>query len=180
MEPIWGSFDSDGNPLMVPFEGGFGNTRIDSQQQTQPGNETTVNPSSPHAPNLGDYYIRPSAWPAPFSAPCNPGVGFYNDGSKPRHHGRRTSGRGFEMPAGSYGLHGHDIVPNDVFEKLYYEKHPELLKKECGQYGRALGDGRGEWALSSDDLNRIVRETASRGAGLGKYGLTDIFMFADT
>jgi Altered inheritance of mitochondria protein 21 len=54
------------------------------------------------------------------------------------------------------------------------------LKKECGQYGGAIGDGRGEWALSSDDLNKIVRETASRGAGLGKYGLTDVFMLADT
>ena len=67
------------------------------------------------------------------------------------------------------------LFPTIDFEKLYYEKHPELLKKECGQYGGALGDGRGEWALSSDDLNKIVRETASRGAGLGKYGLTDIF-----
>ena len=131
----------------------------------------------PMYPNAGDVQA-PS--PAPFTAPYAPGVGFHNDGSKPRHHGRRTSGRGFEMPPGSYGLHGHGIVPNDRFEKLYYEKHPELLKKECGQYSGAIGDGRGEWALSSDDLNKIVRETASRGAGLGKYGLTDVFMLPDT
>jgi hypothetical protein len=131
----------------------------------------------PMYPNAGDVQA-PS--PAPFAAPYAPSVGFHNDGSKPRHHGRRTSGRGFEMPPGSYGLHGHGIIPNDRFEKLYYEKHPELLKKECGQYGGALGDGRGEWVLSSEDLNKIVRETASRGAGLGKYGLADLFMCADT
>ena len=131
----------------------------------------------PMYPNAGDVQA-PS--PAPFAAPYAPGVGFHNDGSKPRHHARKASGRGFEMPPGSYGLHGHGIVPNDRFEKLYYEKHPELLKKECGLYGGALGDGRGEWALSSEDLNKIVRETAHRGAGLGKYGLTDIFAFADT
>jgi hypothetical protein len=114
MKPIWGSFDSDGNPLMVPFEGGFGNTRIDSQQQTQPGNETVVNSSSPHAPNLEDYYLSPSAWHALFPAPYTPGVGFHNDGSKPRHHGRRTSGTGFVMPPGSYGLNGDGITPTVV------------------------------------------------------------------
>jgi hypothetical protein len=87
MEPIWGSFDSDGNPLMVPFEGGFGNTRIDSRQQTQvtqPGNETAVDPSFPHTPNLGGYYLSPSASPAPFGSRYVPGVGSYNDGLKPR------------------------------------------------------------------------------------------------
>jgi hypothetical protein len=130
----------------------------------------------PMYPNAGDVQA-PS--PAPFATPYAPGIGFHNDGSKPRHHGRRTSGRGFEMPPGSYGLHGHGIIPNDRFEKIYYEKHPELLKKECGQYGGALGDGRGEWALSSDDLNKIVRETASRGAGLGKCDHTVIDMCAN-
>lgn len=63
------------------------------------------------------------------------------------------------------GRFGHAIPhQNDHFERAYYEKHPELVKKEAGQYG----EGRGEWALSSDDLNKIVRNTASRGAGLGK------------
>jgi hypothetical protein len=42
------------------------------------------------------------------------------------------------------------------------------LQKEVGQYG-AIGDSRGQWALSSEDLNKIVRETASRGVGLGEY-----------
>lgn len=117
----------------------------------------------PMYPNAGDVQA-PS--PAPFATPYAPGIGFHNDGSKPRHHGRRTSGRGFEGPPGSYGLHGHGVVPNDRFEKAYYEKHPELFKKETGQYH---GDGsRAEWAMSSEDLNKIVRDTASRGTGLGK------------
>jgi hypothetical protein len=120
----------------------------------------------PMYPNAGDVQA-PS--PAPFASPYEKGIAFHNDGSKPRHHGRRTSARGLDLPPGSYGLHGHGIIPNDRFEKLYYEKHPDLLKKETGHYSGALGDSRGEWALSSDDLNKIVRDTASRGAGVGKY-----------
>lgn len=118
----------------------------------------------PMYPNAGDVQA-PS--PSPFAATFQPGIGFHNDGSKPRHHGRRASGRGFEGPPGSYGLHGHGVVQENKFERAYYEKHPELLKKEVGQYG-GLENGRGEWALSSEDLNKIVRDTASRGAsGLG-------------
>lgn len=106
--------------------------------------------------------------PAPSAATYAPGVGFHNDGSqKPRNHGRRLSGKGLDLPPGSYGLHGHGVLPHDKFEKAYYEKHPELLKKECGQYGGAIGDGRSEFVLSSEDLNKLVRETASRGSGLG-------------
>ena len=59
---------------------------------------------------------------------------------------------------------GHEQLPHDRFEKAYYKKHPDLFKKELGQYR----EGRPEWALSSDDLNKIVRDTASRGAGPGK------------
>lgn len=66
------------------------------------------------------------------------------------------------------GRYGHGIPhENDRFEKAYYEKHPELFKKELGHYG----EGRPETAMSSDDLNKIVRGTASRGAGLGKTKL---------
>lgn len=120
----------------------------------------------PMYPNAGDVQA-PS--PAPNSTPYAPGIGFHNDGSKPRS-GRRTSGKGFEVPPGAYGLHGHGIIPHDRFEKAYYEKHPELVQKEMGQYGGAIGDGRKEWAMSSDDLNRIVRETAAgRGTSHGKY-----------
>jgi hypothetical protein len=49
---------------------------------------------------------------------------------------------------------------------LYYEKHPELLKRETG-YTPGVVE-KAEWALSSDDLNKIVRDTASRGAGIGE------------
>ncbi|ESZ94011.1 hypothetical protein SBOR_5589 [Sclerotinia borealis F-4128] len=117
----------------------------------------------PMYPNAGDVQA-PS--PSPYSAPYAPGIGFHNDGSK-RHHERKISGRGGEVPPGSYGLHGHGIVPYDRFEKAYYEKHPELYKKETTSYHGPHGEGRAEWAMSSDDLNKIVRDTASRGAGLG-------------
>jgi hypothetical protein len=49
----------------------------------------------PMYPNAGDVQA-PS--PSPFSQPYAPGIGFHNDGTKPRHHGRRTSGRGYDMP----------------------------------------------------------------------------------
>lgn len=119
----------------------------------------------PMYPNAGDVQA-PS--PSPLAATFQPGIGFHNDGTKPRHHGRRVSGRGFDGPPGSYGLHGHGVLAENKFERAYYEKHPELLKKETGQYG-GLENGRGEWALSSEDLNKIVRDTASRPSGLGTY-----------
>lgn len=106
----------------------------------------------PMYPNAG-FVQAPS--PSPYATQFPAGIGFHNDGSKPRNHGRRVSG-----PPGSYGLHGHGIIPKDRFEQAYYDKHPELLKKETGHYSGAIGDGRGEWALSSEDLNRIVRDTA--------------------
>lgn len=79
----------------------------------------------PMYPNAGDVQA-PS--PSPYSTPYTPGIGFHNDGSK-RHHERRISGRGGEIPPGSYGLHGHGIIPHDRFEKAYYEKHPEVSFK---------------------------------------------------
>jgi hypothetical protein len=119
----------------------------------------------PMYPNAGDVQA-PS--PSPFAAPFAPGIGFHNDGSKPRNHGRRTSGRGVEIPFDAYGKHGHGQLPHDHFERAYYEKHPELLKKETGHYHGPFAEGRAEWAMSSDDLNKIVRDTASRGSGLGE------------
>ena len=120
----------------------------------------------PMYPNAGDVQA-PS--PSPFSQIFPAGVGYHNDGSKPRHHGRTPSGRKvFAEPPGSYGLHGHGLASPDRFEKAWYDKHPEaLLREEGGQYGPGIGGGRGEWALSSEDLNKIVRETASRGSGFG-------------
>lgn len=127
------------------------------------------NEDQPDGPEIGQrvpMYPNAGLVQAPSPAPSTqfaPGIGFHNDGTKPRHHGRRTSARGFEGPPGSYGMHGHGIIPKDKFEQAYYEKHPELRKKETGTYG----EDRRDWALSSEDLNKIVRETASRGSGLG-------------
>ena len=121
----------------------------------------------PMYPNAGDVQA-PS--PSPFAQQAPSGIGFYNDGQhRPgRHHSRTRSGKEQLLPPGSYGLHGHGTPVQDRFEKAWYEKHPEALEREeHGEYGPGIGGGRGEWALSSDDLNKIVRETASRGAGLG-------------
>jgi hypothetical protein len=121
----------------------------------------------PMYPNAGDVQA-PS--PAPFSQPFSSGVGFHTDGSlRPsRHHSRTKSGRENFQPPGSYGLHGHGVPSQDRFEKAWYDKHPEALEREeNGEYGPGIGGGRGESALSSDDLNKIVRETASRGTGSG-------------
>jgi hypothetical protein len=119
----------------------------------------------PMYPNAGDVQA-PS--PAPTQQPFAPGIGFHNDGSQPRNHGRRSSGRGIEIPLDAYGKHGHGQIPHDRFEKAYYQKHPELLKKETGAYHGPFAEGRAEWAMSSEDLNKIVRDTASRGTGLGE------------
>ncbi|MCJ1386843.1 hypothetical protein MMC17_009971 [Xylographa soralifera] len=120
----------------------------------------------PMYPNAGDVQA-PS--PSPYSQNHPSGIGFHNDGSKPRHHGRRSSVKEvFLGPPGSYGLHGHGMANSDKFEKAWYDKHPDaLVREESGQYGPGIGGGRGEWAMSSEDLNKIVRDTASRGAGFG-------------
>ena len=117
----------------------------------------------PMYPHAGDVQA-PS--PSPHQQPFAQGIGFHNDGSKPKHHHRKHSAREHDLPLEAYGRHGHQVQPHhhDRFEKAYYEKHPEIYKRELGQYG----EGRPEWAMSSDDLNKIVRDTASRGAGPGK------------
>jgi hypothetical protein len=85
---------------------------------------------------------------------------------KPRQHSRRTSARGFvELPPGSYGLHGHGILSQDKLEKAYYDKHPELRNKEHTPY---QPDRVQDFSMSSEDLNKIVRDTGSRTPGTGK------------
>ena len=115
----------------------------------------------PMYPDAGDVQA-PS--PSPFQQTFPAGIGFHNSGAqKPaRHHRRTPSGREI-LPPGSYGMHGHGVPSTDQFEKSWYEKHPEAFEKEeHGQYGPGIGGGRGEWALSSDDLNKLVRETSSK------------------
>lgn len=123
----------------------------------------------PINPLLGDVQA-PS--PAPFGSALTP---THTGGQKQRpHHFRTKSGREGILPPGSYGLHGHGVVPNDRFEQDWYQKHPDQLAHE-EQYGHgvyeSIGSGRGNFALSSDDLNKIVRNTASRGSGFGMIGL---------
>ena len=112
----------------------------------------------PMYPNAGDVQA-PS--PAPAGPPSESGGRSGNRNS----HKRSSSSRGFnDLPPGSYGLHGHGVAPMDKLEKAYYEKHPELLQKEHYKY---LHDRPTDFSMSSEDLNKIVRDTAHRGTGLG-------------
>ena len=115
----------------------------------------------PMYPDAGDVQA-PS--PSPFQQQFPAGVGFHNSGiQKPSRHHRRTPSGKEILPPGSYGMHGHGVPSTDHFEKSWYEKHPEALEmEEHGQYGPGIGGGRGEWALSSDDLNKLVQETSSK------------------
>lgn len=123
----------------------------------------------PMYPDAGDVQA-PS--PSPFQQAFPAGVGFHNSGmQKPSRHHRRTPSGKEILPPGSYGMHGHGVPSSDHFEKSWYEKHPEALEREeNGQYGPGLGGGRGEWALSSDDLNKLVRETSSMVIHISTHG----------
>ena len=117
----------------------------------------------PMYPNAGDVQA-PS--PAPLSQIHPGGIGFHNDGS---HRARQRTKTGKDSaPPGSYGLHSFGVGSMDRLDKVWYDKHPEaLLRDEQGQYGPGLSGSRGEWALSSEDLNKLVHNTASRAAGFG-------------
>lgn len=114
----------------------------------------------PINPALGDVQ-------APSPSPAVPHTGSTSHGGSKRHHSRTKSGRTILLPPDSYGLHGHGVTI-DKFDKDWYAKHPEAYQHEegHGQYS-GIGSGRGVWAMSSEDLNKIVRDTASRGAGFG-------------
>ena len=111
----------------------------------------------PMYPHAGDVQ---APTPSPGMPPPSTGVGFFNNGGSntPRNHSRTKSGREvFHGPPGSYGLHGHGVNKTDPFEKAWYEKHPEALAREAkGEYGPAISDGRKDWALSSEELNKLV------------------------
>ncbi|RDA92450.1 hypothetical protein CP533_6442 [Ophiocordyceps camponoti-saundersi (nom. inval.)] len=104
----------------------------------------------PMNPHLGDVQA-----PSP-----SPGLG--PDGVK-KNHGRKHSSRG--LPPGSYGLHGHGVAPQDKLEKAYYQKHPDILERE---QHTPLHDRQNDFAMSSSDLNKLVRDTANRQSALGK------------
>ncbi|KAJ5721752.1 uncharacterized protein N7483_009686 [Penicillium malachiteum] len=110
----------------------------------------------PMYPNAGDVQA-PSPSPYLDQGSQRPG----------RNHHRTRSARDSSLPPGSYGLHGHGVQHADKFEKAWYEKHPDEYVKEEGQYGPGVGTPRPDWALSSDDLNKIVRSPGLSGPTKG-------------
>lgn len=108
----------------------------------------------PMYPDAGDVQ-------APSPAPPTSGM---PEGRRSKNHTRRTSGHG-GLPPGSYGLHGHGLVPQDRLEKAYFEKNPHLLKREFTPHHH---DRPYDFSMSSEDLNNIVRDTASQGPGYGE------------
>ncbi|BDD56901.1 hypothetical protein MPDQ_006365 [Monascus purpureus] len=133
-------------------------TSSERRKSLQPDGIPEIGQRVPMYPNAGDVQA-PSV--SPYTSE--------NDASRHgrRHHHRSRSGRELSLPPGSYGLHGHGINSNDKFEKAWYEKHPDEYAKEEGQYGPGVGTPRPDWALSRDDLNKIVRSSATTGSGLG-------------
>lgn len=121
----------------------------------------------PMYPNAGDVQ---APTPSPFSQPAT-GIGFFNNGSQGnlagKHHTRTKSGRQvFNGPPGSYGLHGHGIIPQNQFEKSWYEKHPQdAAREKQGEYGPAIQDNRKEYHLSKDDLNKLIHGKGDIGLG---------------
>ncbi|KAI1430717.1 hypothetical protein GGR50DRAFT_683519 [Xylaria sp. CBS 124048] len=99
-------------------------------------------------------------------SPAPPRAASVDSTKSARHHSRRTSSRGgfHDLPPGSYGLHGHGVESTDKLDKAYYEKHPDIYQKELHN---ALHDRVRDYSMSSENLNKIVRDTASRGAGFG-------------
>ncbi|KAF2206006.1 hypothetical protein GQ43DRAFT_427659 [Delitschia confertaspora ATCC 74209] len=122
----------------------------------------------PMYPNAGDVQ---APTPSPYQQGPATGIGFFNKGDHPagRHHGRTKSGREvFYGPPGSYGLHGHGVIPKDEFEQNWYAKHPEDLKREKqGEYGPHIQENRKEYHWIGDDLAKLVHQSASRGIGMG-------------
>lgn len=104
-------------------------------------------------------------------APTPQGMSPQVTGDAHGRHGRKKSSANDVRPPDVYGLHGHGTIANSQFEREWYAKHPEQLEHEEGHgHGvyEGIGSGRGNLALSSDQLNKIVRETASRGSGFGE------------
>jgi len=113
----------------------------------------------PLYPNAGDVQA-PSPAPAMFAS-HNTGTSLTPQSGRQtplRHHTRTKSGRDvFNGPPGSYGLHGHGVNMSDPFEKDWYQKHPDDMEKEAqGEYGPAISETRKEWALTSNELNKLV------------------------
>lgn len=77
----------------------------------------------------------------------------------------------------SHARSSREMQPDDKFEKVRYDKYPdELVREEQGQYGPGLSTERADSTLSSEKLNKIAGDSASRGAGLGEHRTLDYFL----
>jgi hypothetical protein len=119
-------------------------------------------------PNAGDVQ---APTPSPYDQAASAGVGFFNKGGQTggRNHSRTKSGREiFHGPPGSYGLHGHGVIPKNEFEQKWYEKHPEDFKREkAGEYGPHIQENRKDYHWVGDDLVKLVHSSGNKGIGLG-------------
>ncbi|KAK7519714.1 uncharacterized protein IWZ02DRAFT_421895 [Phyllosticta citriasiana] len=115
----------------------------------------------PMYPNAGDVQ---APTPSLHSNAPSTGVGYFNNGgSSAKLHGRPFAG-----PPGSYGMHGHGLKPTDELERKWYASHPDDAAREAqGAYGPAIQENRREWTLSSEQLNKLVQESANKGVGMG-------------
>jgi len=81
LDPIWGSFDNNGDPLMIPLEGGFTSTAIDNTPQSQQEGATNCL-ASPVSPYFTNPWITLPALSAPVSNLQYPSLA-----SAPKHYG---------------------------------------------------------------------------------------------
>ncbi|QVM08451.1 hypothetical protein D8B26_003141 [Coccidioides posadasii str. Silveira] len=144
---------------------------LDSQREPSAEQRKSLHPGDEHGiseigqrvpmiPNAG-YVQAPS--PAPLGANNEP---LSSESSVSQRQGRQQARNrsGLEwLPPSSYGLHGHGVHMNDKFEKAWYDEHPEeLTREEQTHYGPGNGSPRPEWAMSSEDLNKIVKLSAQK------------------
>lgn len=130
----------------------------------------------PMYPNAGDVQ---APTPSPYDQAPSSGIGFFNKGgSLPtgRHHGRTKSGREiFHGPPGSYGLHGHGVIPKNEFEQQWYAKHPEDFRREkAGEYGPHIQENRKDYHWVGDDLVKLVHSSADKGLGMGTSSMANV------
>lgn len=122
----------------------------------------------PMYPDAGDVQ---APTPSPYEQTISTGIGFHNKTpvASGRHHGRTKSGREiFHGPPGSYGMHGHGVVPKNDFEQQWYAKHPEdLAREQAGEYGPHIPVVRKDYHWVGDDLVKLVHSSASKGTGMG-------------
>ncbi|KAK8170760.1 hypothetical protein BC567DRAFT_264889 [Phyllosticta citribraziliensis] len=116
----------------------------------------------PMYPNAGDVQ---APTPSLHSNAPSTGVGYFNNGGS---SSAKLHGRPFAGPPGSYGMHGHGLKPTDDLERKWYATHPDDAAREAqGAYGPAIQENRREWTLSSEQLNKLVQESANKGVGMG-------------